>query len=185
MFEISSLLTTYYEVVMKIDRIWLELVGLASQQGIFALENGKDKKILIFRSRNPLLYLSSLISKGVSNREKSNIWVDRRKLKLLTLETGGLTSHEFYYWCQKYKSKGYTFYPQCRVPQLILHTKVDYRLGYMVELRDKGYRSFVVGVFGTAEEAGNWIQEVYQNGIISHIVYANNQLTKDYLSSKV
>ena len=163
------------------EKLWLELVGLATKPGIYALENRKNKKVLVFRSRNPLLYLNTLISKHVAVKNKSDVWSDKRKLKLIVLETDVLDHNSFYYWCQKYKSEGWGFYSQCRVPQLILHTKVDFRIGYMVELRDRGYRSFTVGVFDTAEDAENWINEAYPGGIVNRIVFANNDLTKKYL----
>lgn len=151
----------------------------ANIEAIVALENKKDRKVYLFNTKNLGLYLAQLSDKIKNKRAPKN--VPFKKLKLVILETNSSDKWSLTYWTDKYRSGGWEFYNRPRAMSLTIQTRVTTQ-GVFVELRNKGYRSFVIGLFSTVVEAEEWIRTEYRLGI-SGPVYATNDLTKSYFNS--
>lgn len=158
-----------------------ELYGLSDSPAICALENKKTKRVLLFASSNPLLYLSKLISSLITKRHTNQDLIrDRKRLKLTVLETGTDDKWSLNYWYNEYSRNGYTFYSSKKPLQLIVHLRIDYRYGAMVELRNKGGKAIVVGVFKTLDDAIYWTDMYYPNLDYVNPIFAVNEETRNY-----
>lgn len=51
-----------------------------------------------------------------------------------------------------------------------------------VKVVSRGYRELIVGLFYTYGDASSFINEFYPGNLVTRIVYANNELTKNYLN---
>lgn len=153
---------------------------------IGALENPKTKTVYIFHTENLSLYLAQIFTKLKSKKHGDDLMVkDYKKLKLVILETclgdvGDSQKWDLLYWWQKYKSDGWTFYgdgsaPVGTKPILTLTTS-----GVLVQLRNKAYNRFTVGVFSTMDEAEEWVGIFYNEDNQVVPVWACNDLTVKY-----
>lgn len=161
-----------------------DLYDFSNKPAICILENPKKKKALIFASNNPCLSVSNLISRLITKEHRNQDLIrDRKKLKLTVLETGVSDKWSVAYWYNHYTKLGYAFYWDFKPHQYILHIRVDYRYGAMVELCNKAKKGFVVGVFKTMDEAVGWVNEVYPDLDCINPVYACNLETIGYYRS--
>lgn len=175
--------------------LYKEMYKLSSSPGIYALENTKDKRVLIFGSKNPLLYIAQLVSKvsvKSKNHKSQALIKDKKNLKLITLETGFKANSSFddvskwsvLYWYNEYSRNGYTSYTKVKPLQLILHVRVHYQYGAMVELRNKAGKAIVVGVFSMMSDAMSWIDTYYPDLDYINPIFACNLETINYFNSR-
>lgn len=66
----------------------------------------------------------------------------------------------------------------------------DFRLGFgnhdllRVKIVSKGYRDFVVGIFNDYVELDEFLQKYYARNLVTDLIYADNDLTREYLKWK-
>lgn len=163
------------------------LFKFSTTPAICILENPKTRKVLLFFSDNPCLYVSNLISRlNTKKHGNQDLYKDRKKLKLTILETVSDMDEvkwSVLFWYNQYSRNGYTFYSSYKPVSLVVHLKVDHRYGVIVELRNTGGKGFVVGVFKTMDEAIHWTDYSYPD--LEHInpLYAVNTETINYYKS--
>ncbi len=148
-----------------------------------------EKKVFLFHTENLSLYLAQMFT-YVKNKKHPNteLYKDRNKLRLTVLETGpfgqspgsdGLApvKWDLHFWYSHYKSLGYSFYnddpPITIIPIISVTSK-----GILVQLRNRAYNRFVIGVFKTMAEAEDFIDHFHKNSVTP--VWACNKLTSDY-----
>lgn len=144
--------------------------------------SGSPGKVFLFHTENLSLYLAQFHT-NVKNKKHSNIdlYKDRNKLKLVILETsfGDDPKWDMHYWYTHYKSLGYTFYnddpPITIIPIISVTTK-----GILVQLRNRAYNRFTIGVFSTIQEAEEFVDHFHKNSIAP--VWACNDLTIKYFN---
>ena len=170
---------------LKSNLRYKDLYELGTTPCICVLENVKKKRVLLFSSDNPLFYVSRLISSLIKKKHKSQELIrDRKKLKLKILETNVSDKWSEKYWFDFYTRNGYTFYTSVNALQFILHVRIDYRHGAMIELRNKGNKAIVVGVFSMLDEALKWVDEFYPDLDYINPVFACNKETRNYYGNK-
>lgn len=157
------------------------LYAFSTTPCICSLENPKSKKVLLFASDNPCLYVTNLISRLITKKHgNQELYKDRRKLKLNILETNTTDKWSLLRWQNHYSKNGYTFYTAYKPVSLTLHIKIDYRHGVKVELCNTGGKGFVVGVFKTMPEAESWVDTFYPDLEYIEPVFATNIETIEY-----
>lgn len=158
-----------------------DLYELATVPCICALENTKNKKVLLFASDNPLLYVSNLINRLTTKKHgNQELYKSRKKLKLRILETGVSDKWSVLFWYNDYSRNGWSFFSSYKPVSLNVHIKIDYRYGVLVELCNKGGKGFVVGVFNTMSEAEAWIDYSFPDLDYINPVFASNLETINY-----
>ena len=155
-----------------------------------ALVSEHRKTIYLFHTENLSLYLAEIFTKVKSKKHSSNnLYRDRNKLRLIILETcpgeGGDERWDLHYWYEYYKSHGYSFYnedPPITIIPIITVTSS----GVLVQLRNKAYNRFTIGVFSTMVEAEEFVNDNYTNpnrlGAIASPVWAANSMTIQYFN---
>lgn len=165
--------------------------------GIYALECPRTRSVYLGNSTDCLGSLSIAIRALNDKSWQSKPMIrDRRRLEFKLLEEIADYNNRnlrMNYWIKYYKDLGYQFYRQ---PKALIYKPII-TVNYMgirkykwlsssgykaqVVLRSRGNRSVIVGIFDSMEEAVQF-KDQYYSGDIYSVIYANNELTKNYLS---
>lgn len=140
------------------------LYNLSNTPCILALENTKNKRVLLIRSNDALVSLGRVLKLTKSRNKKYRLLNrDYRKLEVVILETGN-SRLRFQYWVDHYKSLGYSFYSEYKAIQYTpkIVSNDDYKLE--VHLVSKSRSEVIVGVFNTLQEAEDFIATHYPKG---------------------
>lgn len=150
---------------MKLETSFLKSILTYSEvSAVCSLEF--QNKVFLFSTKNLSLYLAKLCSDLVSRKHScSELIRNRKKLKLNILETDIATGGDpcnlklqEYYWYKYYSRNGYEILSKPSL-HLIPYVKVTVK-GVFVELRNKGYKSFVIGKFDNIHKANEWVSLV-------------------------
>lgn len=142
--------------------------------GIAGFFNEDDRRVY-------LLYSEALLDALVRNvrqlKEGSHtckkLIEDRNKLEFRVIETNCLNlKHDYMKWSEEYKRMGYELYRN--FTPISLYAKMAYSKNLKsieVRLYNKRYEWFVVGVFSSAKEATEWMNQTYPGGRVREIIY--------------
>lgn len=163
------------------NNIWNQIKSLP-KQGIFYLCNKETKSVYIGYSSN----IPNAIIKLLNNSNKFDgyyfdtleIVTDKKNLRI-----------RCQYFKDLYSNMGYTLINNNRVSnrKLVIKVLEDFRsLGvgkflFYVKIVSKGYGAITVGVFQHGSESELFVAQKYNNGVVD-IIYANNDLTKEFLN---
>lgn len=165
-----------------------ELINLPSM-GIYGFINKKDLKIDLIYSSN---LVTSLVQ-NVNSLKSSNKDVNDLEFILIEPITDiELLKVRYNYWLDYYARMGYGFYRIYASVKLKLRIEVlndvlwpgcfDPRVYVKLVTRNRSER--IVGVFTAMSEAEEFVAANYPDSSnIFNIVYANNNLTKEYLNA--
>lgn len=163
-------------------RLVKTLFNFSNTKGILALENVKDKRVLLVRTSDVLVSLARII-KSIKSRNKyyRAMLKDYRKLdiKLLDSDNSRMT---FEYWNTHYKTEGYTFYRSYKAVQYSIKIEVDNEYDVLVKLRSKSNYEVILGVFDTIKDAESFVAYVYPTNEVTAIAYALNEKSKNYFT---
>lgn len=159
------------------------------EQAVFGFFNDEDKIAYIGYSKNSLLALSRILN----NLKYSNNLMAKHysKLKFAVIENcrdSNRLKVRRDFWMEQWRQMGYRFYNDRKsisyklrieaIPALDKGPGSDL-LAY-VKLVSRGRREVIVGVFDNMADAEAFANEKYPR--IDDIIYANNNLTLEYLS---
>jgi len=163
----------------------IKQIETLSVNAVYCLVSKEHKKVYIAEG-NILKSLTRLLDSFKQGMNK-DIQDDMDKLELQVLDVSDDTEYRRLrvgYWMIQFKD--YHQYRN-RVP-VTLTAKVSYRVldgagyAFYVELYDKKRRRRVVGVFERESDAVGHLNAYYPKGeYIGRVVYADNELTKEYL----
>ena len=171
----------------------LDLVLKCPKTGLFALINDADRLVEVSYSENLINAMASLITQirdnTHTNRKLRND-VIQRKVRLVVLESPNdylSLRHRQTVWTDYYtKVLRYDLYKSKLTlrltPVIEVHEFKDKVYHAVVFLKAKDRRMLPVGVFGHRKEAIAFIDEFYSK-LDFHLVSANNDLTRTYLST--
>lgn len=163
------------------------LYNLSNESGIIALDNTKNKRVLLIRSSDALGSLSRII-RSVKSRNKR--WrllkKDYKKVDIKLLSSDG-TRLSYQYWVSHYEGLGYTFYSSYKAIQYKVKVDVIAEDKYMshmqevaVKLVTRNGTEVLVGLFDTIEQANEFVRQVYPNEVVNTVSYCMNDKTKKY-----
>lgn len=153
------------------------------------LKNEKKKCVYIFYSKNLITSLSRNVREM---KDKVHVYKplnsDIRNWKFDIIETLSKNdtfldiSCKMQYHKELYKQLGYEV-KTTRIMEVRFRVDIgdDYKI--YCKLITKGYKQHIVGIFNNMEEANDFIQLYKQMKIITPI-YANNELTCNYMRNK-
>lgn len=165
------------------NNLWDELKTL-SKQGIYYLINQESRKVYINYSSNiPNAIVKLLDSSNFDNNYKFSILeivTDKKNLRI-----------RCQYFKDLYSNMGYTLINSNRVSnrKLVIKLLPDFRghitgmCLFYVKIVSKGYGELIVGVFQHSSEVDSFVAQNYSNGI-NNIIYADNDITKEYLNER-
>lgn len=157
-------------------RLIKKLIELSNTKGIIALENSRNKRVLLIRSSDILVSLSRVL-KEIKTRNKRYrlLYKDYRKIdiKVLTNDNSRLS---FTQWTNYYSSLGYTFYHSYNAVKYSIKIDVDPMYQVVVKLVSKAKYEVIVGYFDTISDADNFVSRNYpdRNNVLE-IKYAENE----------
>ena len=140
------------------------LHNLSSTECILALENTKNKRVLLIRSRDALASLARVIKLIKSRNKKYRLLrKDYRKIDIRVLETSS-DRLRYQYWVDQYRSMGSSFYREYKAVQYT--PKIIPNEEYLLEvyLVSKGQSVVLVGVFDSLDKAQEFINRSYPEG---------------------
>lgn len=158
--------------------------------GIAGFINTQDKKILILESSNLLMAITRVLIEVKNNTFKSKKFIDDfNKLDDFKIfyELDGADNVTRYLLVNKlldsYKAEGYSLYRPVKFTRFKIKKDIvtKDRLWYVVVKLVNWNREILVGVFNKGYEADEFIKEAYP-GEVESVVYANNELTKEFVS---
>lgn len=160
-------------------RLFEELIKLP-KKCVYGLFNYKDKKVYIGYSSNIFFTLSRLISSNTLKEDWSLL-----ELKILeSFDSSNSLRIRYQYWSKYYSNQGFSLYRKYKAVQYKLREEIirdlNGRIHFSVKLISKGYKEILVGVFNDHTEMKEFVKTNYSN--IDAIVYADNELTKRYVS---
>lgn len=165
-------------------RLIKSLFNLSKTQGILALENARDKRVLLIRSSDVLASLNRVIGLAKSrNKRWRLLYKDYRKLEIKLVDTSN-TRMAFEYWVEVYSKLGYTFYSSYKAVQYVICTDVDSDYRVVVKLRSKSKYEIILGLFDTIKDAEAFIDYAYPTKDVKHIAYALNQRSREYFRTQ-
>jgi hypothetical protein len=149
---------------------------ISNTKGIIALENSRNKRVLLVRSNDVLTSLSRIL-KEVKSRNKRYrlLYKDYRKIDIKVLSNDN-SRLSFNQWSAYYNSLGYTFYHTYKAVQYAVKIDIDPTYQVIVKLVSKAKYEVIVGYFNTISEADNFISRNYpdRNNVLE-IKYAENE----------
>lgn len=161
------------------------LFNLSKTQGILALENSRDKRVLLIRSSDVLTSLNRVIQLAKSrNKRWRLLYKDYRKLEIKLVDTSS-TRMAFEYWADIYSKLGYTFYSSYKAVQYVICTDVDPDYRVVVKLRSKAKYEVILGLFDTIKDAESFINYAYPTKDVKHIAYALNERSREYFRTQI
>lgn len=150
--------------------------------GVYLLVNLESKEVYVSYSSNIAGALVRLLS--------SNMFFPKFQFNILELVTDSINLRPR---CQFYKdlysSNGYTLLNPKRVSnwKLRIESINDFRdkagksLLFVVNLYSGAYKRLTVGIFESYESLQSFIDLHYARNLVTRIVYADNELTREYL----
>lgn len=154
---------------------------------IYALVNTKKKCVYISYSKNFIISLSRNIKEM---QDKVHVYKPLNKYKsweLVIIETLNYKStildisSSINTTIETYKALGYDIKTHKNVMKLRFRVDIGQDFRVYCKLITKGYSEYVVGVFNNMIEAEDLILQ-YRNMTIIRPLYADNDLTREYLS---
>lgn len=167
--------------------LFKELINLPNRC-IYGLFNEKDQRVYIGFTNNIIVTLPRLINdiKYSNNLLKQDIQLLEFRI-IETLEDKNALRIRYQYWVREYSNKGYQLYRDYKAVEYKLSIDIiknpfvqahtDYLFG--VKLVSRGYNERIVGIFRTMVDADAFVSSHYRT--IDNIIYADNELTRDYL----
>jgi len=166
-------------------RLIKTLFSLSKTQGILALENAKDKRVLLIRSSDVLTSLNRVVNATKSrNKRWRLLYKDYRKIEIKLLDDNN-TRMAFEYWANVYSKLGYTFYSSYKAVQYSIHTEVDSDYRILVKLRSRAKYELILGVFDTIKDAESFIDYVYPTKDVKHIACALNVRSREFFKTQI
>lgn len=161
------------------------LYQLSNQKGILALENSRNKRVLLVRSSDVLTTLSRILKECKSRNKKYRLLnKEFRQIEIKLVDTNN-DRISYAKWLAQYQSQGYTFYSSYKAVQYSLKTDIDYLGHVIVKLVSRSYSEVIVGYFDSIEEADNFVSRNYPHKeSITEIKYAENDKSKRMLRKK-
>jgi len=162
-----------------------KLYELSNSKGILALENSRNKRVLLVRSSDVLTTLSRILKECKSrNKKYRQLNKDYRQIEIKLVDTNNDRLAYAKHLAQ-YQSQGYTFYSSYKAVQYSIKTDIDYLGHVIVKLVSKAYYEVIIGYFDSIEEADNFVLRNYPNReSITEIKYADNEKSKRMLRNK-
>jgi len=160
-------------------RLIKTLMEISNTKGIIALENSRNKRVLLIRSSDVLTSLARIL-KEVKSRNKRYrlLYRDYRKIHIKVLSNDN-SRLSFNHWTDYYTSLGYTFYHSYKAVQYSVKVDIDPTYQVVVKLVSKAKYEVVVGYFDTVSDADNFVSGNYPNrNNVSEIKYAENEKSK-------
>ena len=162
----------------------METLNKLAVRGVYALINETDKRIYISYSTYVLGAVARLLRELKDGAHPSDqLCQDLDKLEVHILERSENLKLRATFYAKEYEKRGYELYRPVKYVQY--KVKRRYKQGKVfVELVTNSYnRSVVVGVFEKMGAAKHFI-ETYYTGDIYRIIYANNELTREYMEKR-
>lgn len=160
-------------------RLIKKLIELSNVKGIIALENSRNKRVLLIRSNDVLATLARILKEVKSrNKRYSLLHKDYRKIEIKVLSNDN-SRLCFNQWSTYYSSLGYTFYHSYKAVQYSVKIEIDPMYQVVVKLVSRAKYEVVVGYFDTIDEADNFVSRNYPNRHnVLEIKYADNLKSK-------
>lgn len=179
--NVMTILTTVYM------NLFQELSNLPLKC-IYGFVNETDKRIYIGYSSNILNTLSrKLMELKSSNNVIKYDW-DKLDFKIIEeIHSSNNLRIRYEHWVKEYNKNGYQMYREYKAVNYKLRIEVLHdvlmegtrKYRFYVKIVSRGSRELIVGIFDNKEDMDVFIELHYKS--IDYIIYANNNLTKEYL----
>ena len=155
-----------------------QLYNLSNTECILALDNSRNKRVLLIRSRDALASLARVMKMIKSRNKKYRLLArDYKKIEVRVLETSS-DRLRYQYWVDQYRSMGYSFYREYKAIQYT--PKIVPNEEYLLEvyLVSNGYSEVLVGVFDSLDKAQEFIARTYPEGVPIYEIIKDSSVGK-------
>lgn len=154
---------------------------------VFGLINEESKIVLIYRTTNIVTSLARVIRDyKYSNK---NILKNFKLIIIEKIEDSNNLWIKYNFWVNEYSNKGYTVYNRSKYKmryklrkQILGDFRTRNELGvlFYVKVVSSRYKEVIVGIFDKVSDMDAFTDTYYPGGLILHLEYAKNSITKEY-----